>query len=99
MRKCRNCEIDISDRHGKALYCSDACADFYRSFNILSKTQEKKCKNCQDMFKPRPYHEDDQLFCTNQCAMEHLGSLRSQGLLQYNKDEENITNLVNHAPR
>ena len=99
MRRCKNCEVDISERHGKALYCSDACAELYRTSSILEKTIEKECKTCKAMFKPRPYHQDDQVFCSNKCTMVYMGRLRAQGLLQSYKDEENIINLVDNTHR
>lgn len=64
-RTCADCSTDISDRHGRAVYCNPCVIAREKARNARQRPRHKRiCEHCGETFETR--HQ--QRFCSHRCA-------------------------------
>ena len=81
MRKCKKCNIDISNKHKNAKFCNIQCnRDF---FNIPATKELRCCRNCNNEFIST---RKDKVYCSKYCGDYYSRSLRREEVNIYFKN-------------
>lgn len=67
IKTCKNCNLDISIKHGCSRYCNQECYELWRNRIRKHDPVQKICKLCDMAFVATGKGMRDQLYCSERC--------------------------------